>query len=539
MTKTLRIVLAQLNLCVGDLANNLKKHIEAAIKARDEHEADVIVFPELSLTGYSPEDLLYRDDFITECKNALEEFIQQVQGIYCLITAPYLKNEKLYNAAFLIYNGKIIAQYAKHQLPNKTVFDECRYFTPGRKTCIAHIKNIPIAIIICEDIWRISPARTAAQHGAKLLLVPNASPFETDKHERRKRLLAQRARKNKLTIVYVNTVGGQDEIIFDGGSMVVDHKGQIAQCAGFFNEELYAVDIHISTKLEVTQVAYVEPSQDEKIYSALTLGLRDYIEKNNFPGVIVGASGGIDSALTLALAVEALGPKRVQAVIMPSRYSADISMEDALQLVKNLKIKHRIISIEPMYQQFLDGLSEAFAGKEFNHTEENIQARCRGILLMALSNQTGNLVVTTGNRSEYAVGYCTLYGDMAGGFALLKDVFKTEVYALARYINRQQEIIPQRTIDRPPSAELAPNQKDEDSLPPYSVLDEILKCYMNNYQTIDEIVAQGFERETVQKIVSLLHKNEYKRRQSAIGPRINFQAFGKDWRFPITNRYKK
>lgn len=538
MAKKIRVVMAQLNLHVGDIAGNLQKHIRAAITARDTLSADVIVFPELSLTGYPPEDLLLRKAFVAEANAALDKLTSEITNIYCLVGHPYTDHQHLFNSCSLIHNGKILGRYSKQRLPNYGVFDECRYFTPGEQSCVLPILDMPAGIVICEDLWKLGPTRDAAAQGARIILSPNASPFEIDKHEQRVHVLAKRAKHDHLPIVYVNHVSGQDDLIFDGGSMAVNADGKVCQFAGFFNETLLPVDIEFSSTAKIESTKIIIPLQEDRIYQALVLSVRDYIEKNRFPGVLVGVSGGIDSALTLAIAVDAIGKDRVHAVLMPSRYTADISLHDAKELANNLNVSSEIISIEPAYQSLLESLSTSFANKKPDITEENIQARCRAIILMALSNKFGNLVLTTGNRSEMAVGYCTLYGDMAGGFAVLKDVPKTLVYKLASYRNKLHPVIPQRTIDRPPTAELAPDQKDEDSLPPYSILDQILDCYLNQTQSIDEITAQGFPRDLVIKIVNMVRKCEYKRRQAAIGPRINHKSFGKDWRYPITNGYK-
>ncbi len=538
MAKKLRIVLAQLNLTVGDISGNLEKHVHSAITARDKLSADVIVFPELSLTGYPPEDLLLRRNFITEANDALKKFIAEVKHIYCLVGYPHAAKQGLFNSCALIHDGNILGHYAKQRLPNYGVFDECRYFVPGTSSCVVPIHDIPTGFVICEDLWKLGPTRDAATHGAQLILSPNASPFESHKHEQRLSVLAKRAKHDHLPIVYVNHISGQDELVFDGGSMVINANGQLCQFAGFFNETLLPVDIDISTSPRLSPSAVTIPNKVARIYQALVLSVRDYIHKNRFPGVLVGVSGGIDSALTLAIAVDALGKDRVKAVFMPSRYTADISMEDAFTLTRDLGVNAETISIESSYKSFLASLTPSFANKKPDITEENIQARCRAIILMALSNKYGHLVLTTGNRSELAVGYCTLYGDMAGGFAVLKDVPKMLVYQLATYRNQLSAVIPERTIERPPTAELAPNQKDEDSLPPYPMLDPILDDYLNKSQSIDEIVAQGFNRDTVTRVVNLIHKNEYKRRQTAIGPHINHKSFGKDWRYPVTSGFK-
>jgi NAD+ synthase (glutamine-hydrolysing) len=536
MAKKLRVVMAQLNLTVGDIQGNLNLCIQAANKARDSFKADVIVFPELCLTGYPPEDLLLRKSFLDETTQALHEYKSSVDNIYSVISHPYQTSHGLLNSCSLIFNGTILGRYAKQHLPNYGVFDECRYFIPGNSPCVIPIHGIPVGIVICEDLWFPGPIQQAANQGARLILSPNASPFEVDKHEQRHLTLAKRAKATQLPIFYVNNVGGQDELIFDGGSMLVNHEGKMVQHAGFFNEALLAIDIEVtSTETKVESVPITLPSEEERIYEALVLGVRDYIEKNHFPGVIIGISGGIDSALTLAIAVDALGNDRVKGILLPSRYTADISNEDALALIKNLGVKHEIIPIEKTFSAFLDSLAPAFSGKKPDITEENLQSRCRGVIMMALSNKTGDLVLTTGNRSEMAVGYATLYGDMAGGLAVLKDIPKTLVYRLSLYRNQLSPVIPQRIIERPPTAELAPNQKDEDSLPPYSTLDKILELYLNQELAIDDIVAQGFEREVVAKVIKLIQRSEYKRRQSPIGIRINHKAFGRDWRYPVTS----
>jgi NAD+ synthase (glutamine-hydrolysing) len=534
MKKKLNIVLAQLNLHVGNIQGNLIKLINAAEKARDALSADIIVFPELSITGYPPEDLLFRKAFINAAEKSLEQFKERVRDIYCVMGHPLVIENKLFNACSVIYNGEVLGCYLKQYLPNYSIFDEYRYFTPGSKPCIVSIKNIPVGITICEDLWHDEPIKQAKEAGARLILSPNASPFEIDKHEQREKILEDRAKESDLPIIYVNCTGGQDELVFDGGSMAINSEGKMCQHAGFFNETLFPVecviendDIHLETQ------PFVLPSKEELIYQALVLGVHDYVEKNQFPGVLVGVSGGIDSALVLAIAVDALGKDRVNAIIMPSRYTSEMSMEDALTLSNNLAIHHEIISIEPAFTSFLASLQL----KESGITEENIQSRCRGTLIMAISNQTGKIVLTTGNRSEMTVGYATLYGDMAGGLDVLKDIPKTLVYQLAEYRNRIKKVIPQRIIDRPPTAELAPNQKDEDSLPPYPILDKILHLYLNEELSTADIIAQGFDSTVVVKVIQLIHKSEYKRRQAPIGIRVNHKAFGRDRRYPITSGF--
>lgn len=539
MSAKLRIVLAQLNLTVGDIQGNLTKLINAAKLARDSLSADVIVFPELSITGYPPEDLLFRKDFLNLANEALYEFKNEVEGIYCVIGHPLSKNENLFNACSVIYDGEILGTYAKQHLPNYGVFDECRYFTPGNSHCIISMKGIPVGITICEDLWYDAPIQAAAHAGAKIILSPNASPFEIEKHERRQMTLAKRAKTASLPIIYVNNVGGQDDLIFDGGSMIVNQYGDICQHAGFFEEILHPVDIefHANETLVKTK-PFVMPNTIERVYKALVLGVRDYVHKNHFKGALLGVSGGIDSALSLAIAVDALGKNNVSAILMPSRYTQDISNEDAILLATNLGVNYETISIEPIFQAFLDSLAPFFAGKKVDATEENLQSRCRGTILMALSNKTGKIVLTTGNRSELAVGYSTLYGDMAGGFTILKDVDKHMVYQLSDYRNSIHLVIPERIIDRPPSAELAPNQKDEDTLPSYSILDKILDLYLNQEMSIEEIVAEDLPRGTVEKVIQMIHKNEYKRRQAPVGARIDDKAFGRDRRYPITSGFK-
>jgi len=534
MQKKLNIVLAQLNLHVGNIQGNLIKLINAAEKARDILNADVIVFPELSITGYPPEDLLFRKAFIRAAEEGLEQFKEKVRHIYCVIGHPLVIKNKLFNACSVIHNGEILGCYLKQYLPNYSIFDEYRYFTPGSEPCVVSIKNIPVGITICEDVWHDAPIKQAKAAGARLILSPNASPFEVDKHEQRERILEDRAKESDLPIIYVNCIGGQDELVFDGGSMAINNEGKICQHAGFFNETLVPIEcVMENNKIHMDAKKIKLPTKEELIYQALVLGVQDYVEKNQFPGVLVGVSGGIDSALVLAIAVDALGKERVDAIIMPSRYTSEMSMEDALTLSSNLAVHHEIISIEAAFSSFLTSLHL----KEPGITEENLQSRCRGTLIMAISNQTGKIVLTTGNRSEMTVGYATLYGDMAGGLDVLKDIPKTLVYQLANYRNQIKKVIPQRIIDRAPTAELAPNQKDEDSLPPYPILDKILQLYLNEELSTDDIIAQGFDSTTVRKVIQLIHKSEYKRRQAPIGIRVNHKAFGRDRRYPITSGF--
>lgn len=540
MAKKLRIVIAQLNLTVGDIQGNLTKLIHAAKSARDTLTADIIVFPELCITGYPPEDLLFRKSFIDEANTALNTFKSEVDGIYCVVGHPHATSQGLYNSCSVIYNNTILGRYAKQHLPNYGVFDECRYFVPGNSTCVVPVHGIPVGIVICEDIWYPGPIQQIANHGARIILAPNASPFEIDKHEQRHVTLAKRAKAAHTPIVYVNCVGGQDELIFDGGSMVIDQEGNICQYAGCCHETLLPVDIEISTvNTVVSQTTFTLPSKEQRIYDALVLSVRDYIQKNHFPGVLVGVSGGIDSALTLAIAVDALGKDKVHAIMLPSRYTSEMSMEDGLALIKNLTVTHDIISIEPAFNTFVESLQPVLGNQKQTIVDENIQSRCRGVIMMAISNQTGKLVLTTGNRSEMAVGYATLYGDMAGGFAVLKDIPKTIVYQLSQLRNQVSPVIPERIITRAPTAELAPDQKDEDSLPPYEILDKILELYLNQEQSLQDMTEQGFDPEVVKKVISLVNNSEYKRRQSAIGARVHHKAFGRDRRYPVTSGFKK
>lgn len=541
----LRIVMAQLNLFVGDIEFNLNKCIDALIEARDKHHADVCVFPELTLSSYPPEDLLLRPRFYTRINQALEKLKTQVKGIVAIVGYPEKTEQGYYNTVSVISDGEIIASYHKQHLPNYSVFDEKRYFSPGDSISIVNIKGIPVGLTLCEDIWMPEPARTYAQQGAKLLINLNASPFHINKHKERKSVLLQRVKEIAIPIVYVNLVGGQDELVFDGNSFVIDATGEIVCQAPAFIETLIPVDFNIEDSKAVPKLVQKqgllqgETSVEEKIYQALVLGVKDYIQKNGFRGVVMGLSGGVDSALTLAVAVDAIGCENVEAIMMPSRYTADMSLEDAQAEANTLNVDYRVIAIEPIFKAFLEGLKEEFSGTQTDTTEENIQARCRGVILMAISNKKRKIVLTTGNKSEMAVGYATLYGDMAGGFDVLKDVPKTMVYRLCEYRNRLEKVIPTRVLDRPPSAELAPDQVDQDSLPPYAVLDSILEMYVENDLCIEDIILAGHDEQTVKKIIRMVDLNEYKRRQAAPGVRITKRAFGRDRRYPITSGYNK
>jgi len=535
----LKISLAQINLLVGDIAGNTQRVIDAAMQARDEQHAHAILFPELALTGYPPEDLLLRQELIDRVERALQQLCSAVTGIDIILGYPIRRDGVLYNAAGIIRDGRLVAEYHKALLPNYSVFDEKRYFEPGGEPCVVDINGVPVGITICEDIWYKMPAARAAEQGARVLLNLNASPFHQGKAPEREQLLQKRAVEANLAIVYLNLIGGQDELVFDGGSFVVDQSGKLTQRLAYFEESLGLVEFDTSNDLPAPVRAEISarPGEEEGTYNALVLGVRDYVLKNGFKGAVLGLSGGIDSALTLAIAVDALGAEQVEVVLMPSRYTADMSNQDAQEEAETLGVAFSTIPIEPAFNAFLDMLKDAFAGTKVDATEENIQARCRGIILMGISNKKGKILLTTGNKSEMSVGYATLYGDMAGGFAPIKDVPKTVVYRLAEYRNRDGEVIPRRVITRPPSAELAPDQKDSDSLPSYDVLDDILRRYVESDQGIDEIVAAGFDRAVAQRVARLVDRNEYKRRQAPPGVKITQRAFGRDRRYPLTSGF--
>ena len=538
----LRIVMAQLDFLVGDISGNAERIVAAARRARDELAADCIVFPELALTGYPPEDLLLRPAFAEHALESLQGLCHAIEGIDVLLGLPYQEGRAMYNAACLVRDGRVLGRYHKHLLPNYSVFDEKRYFTPGRKPLVVNIKGVPVGVTICEDVWQPEPVAESVAAGARLVINLNASPYHIDKGREREEVVSQRVRECGVPLVYVNLVGGQDELVFDGESFVMAADGRLAQRGPSCREALLAVDFDCDAGgVVVPRPAEVVPPPPpaEEIYQAIVLGVRDYIEKNSFPGVVLGLSGGIDSALTLAIAVDAIGAERVEAVMMPSRYTAQMSVDDARAQCEALAVEHRLISIEPPFQAFLASLQDAFAGAPADTTEENIQARCRGIILMAISNKKRKMVLTTGNKSELAVGYATLYGDMAGGFAPLKDVPKTLVYRLAEYRNGVAAVIPRRVLERPPSAELAPDQKDEDSLPPYEILDPILALYIEEDRSPAEIIAAGFPPETVRRVVAMVNRNEYKRRQAPPGVRITRRAFGRDRRYPITSGWRE
>jgi NAD+ synthase (glutamine-hydrolysing) len=538
MSNLLRIAIAQHNFMVGDVANNVLKIISIAEQARDELRADLVLFPELTLTGYPPEDLLLRPGLQKHVREGIAR-LKQLRGIAMVVGYPEVADHGQYNSAGLIHDGEIRAVYRKQQLPNYSVFDEKRYFEPGNQACVFEFKGVRIGLSICEDVWHRGATAQAKAAGAQLLLNLNASPFHINKWQEREAVLRERLQEAALPVVYCNLVGGQDELVFDGQSFVMAADGTVTQRADACLEGLYLAEFVVGKTIDPLPSLLVEPpSLEASVYEALVLGTRDYIEKNGFNGAVIGLSGGVDSALVLAIAADAIGADNVEVVRMPSRYTADMSQEDAMEEAKALGSECHTIAIEPAFNTFLDMLKDEFAGKPWDTTEENIQARCRGILLMAISNKKRKIVLTTGNKSEMAVGYCTLYGDMAGGYAPIKDVPKTLVYRLCEYRNSISPVIPLRVLERAPSAELAPDQKDEDSLPPYSVLDPILEMYIEQDMCSEEIVAAGYSEADVNRAVYLVNLNEYKRRQAPPGVRISRRAFGRDRRYPITSAFK-
>jgi len=536
---TLTIALAQLNTLVGDIPGNTQKVIEFSRRAVTD-AADVIIFPELTLTGYPPEDLLLRPSLDLRIERALSEIMAANLPLAIVVGYPRRIDGSLFNMAGVIQSGQLVAEYAKQCLPNYEVFDEKRYFISGRHPCIFVLNGVMTAITICEDIWFPEPMAQARAVGAQLMLNLNASPYHQGKQAQRETIVAARAQEGAMPVVYVNLVGGQDELVFDGGSVIVAASGETQFRAPAFKEDLFLASFQPTPQgLVLPSKSLVPiPSNHESVYQALVLGMRDYVNKNRFKGVVLGLSGGIDSALTLAMAVDAFGADRVEAVMMPFRYTSDLSKNDAAEQARRMGVRYSSISIEPMYEAFVAQLAEEFAGTKRDTTEENLQARCRGVVLMAISNKKGYLVLTTGNKSEMAVGYSTLYGDMAGGFDALKDVPKTLVFALAKYRNTLGEVIPETVITRPPSAELAPDQKDEDSLPPYDILDQILALYVEQDFSAEAIIAKGFARDQVERTVRLVDVNEYKRRQAPVGIRISQRGFGRDRRYPITSGWK-
>lgn len=553
-TPALNIAIAQINLLVGDMTCNAKRVIEMTQQAAQQ-AADIIVFPELTLSGYPPEDLLLRPALHLRVQQALTEILQQTAQLEIAIVLgmPAQQDKTCFNRALWLQQGKITAHYDKQKLPNYGVFDEQRYFTAGKQSCVVEYKGYSIALLICEDLWHPEPMAQAVAAGAQLVLSLNASPFDIHKSQQRRQHVNHLAAQHHCPILYVNLVGGQDQLLFDGGSFAVGAAAtagsQPVWQAPFYTEQLAYLQFSangwqaLNTTDSTSQLEpYTEPSVEARIYQALVLATRDYLQKNRFPGALLGLSGGIDSALALAITVDAIGPEAVSAIMMPSEFTRQMSLDDAQQLAENLAVDYQVIPIQAVYEQFLTTLSPYLAAypatsSAHDTTPENIQARCRGTMLMALSNRSGRMVIACGNKSEMAVGYATLYGDMAGGFAMLKDIPKTMVYRLARYRNQQQPVIPERIIERPPSAELSAEQVDQDSLPAYDELDDILERYIELDQSPQQIVAAGHLPSVVEKVIAMVNRNEYKRRQAAPGVCITRRAFDKERRYPITSGY--
>ena len=540
MASQVKLALAQLDLAVGDVAGNADKIIDYATRARDEQGADLVVFPELSVCGYPPEDLLFHSGLRRNVEDALTRIREAVRDIALLIGFPEYEDDHIFNTSAVFKNGKLLCRYRKQKLPNYAVFDEERYFTAGKEAAVFTMNGVRIGLNICEDLWQSSPLVSSRAAGAECVIAINGSPYELESQRNREAEVRARVAEADIPVVYVNMVGGQDELVFDGGSFVLDRDGEVVFRAPAFDEGLHTVTLTANASGVVpssdTLTDYLDT--EASIYKALVTGTRDYVGKHGFSGVVIGLSGGIDSALVLAVACDALGPERVRAVMMPFRYTSNMSQEDAQKQTRTMGVRYDVIPIAPIYDATVAQLRSVFEGRDEDVTEENIQARCRGLLLMALSNKTGRMLLTTGNKSEMAVGYATLYGDMAGGFAPIKDCSKTQVYDLARHRNTLGECIPERVITRPPSAELRADQKDSDSLPDYAVLDPILEAFIEDDLSVDEIEALGFERDIVIRVLEMVKRNEYKRRQAPPGIRISGRAFGRDWRYPITSGYR-
>lgn len=556
---TLKLAIAQLNFVVGDLTGNARKIVDAARSAYQQG-ARLLLTPELSICGYAAEDMFLRPAFVAACDDAVQAVASELADLDGMVvvvghpTGGSLRSKSVavqlrHNAASVVSEGRILETYAKRELPNYQVFDERRYFTPGEGVCVFEAGGVSVGLLICEDAWFDTPARLAKEAGAEVLAVINASPFHVGKEGERVARMAERAQAVNLPLVYAHLVGGQDEVVFDGASFALQAEGSRALQADSFKEQLVFAQMERTAgavRFVADDTAAAAPRDAEaQLWDALVLGVRDYIGKNGFPGAILGLSGGIDSALVLAIAVDALGKDKVRAVMMPSPYTADISWIDAREMARRLGVRYDEISIKHTFESYLSVLADEFKGLREDTTEENLQARIRGTLLMALSNKFGSIVLTTGNKSEMATGYCTLYGDMAGGFAVIKDLLKTTVFALARWRNAHdpcgtgREPIPERIITRPPSAELRPDQTDQDSLPPYDILDGILARYMEDDEGIDEIIAAGYDRAVVERVARLIKVNEYKRRQAPVGIRVTHRSFGKDWRYPITSKFNE
>lgn len=542
----LRLALAQHDFPVGAVAANTAKVRELMTQARA-GGASLAVFPELTISGYPPEDLLLRPSFLAACQDAMQELAAGTNGLAAIVGFPHSLGE-VYNAAALLRGGEIAQITHKQILPNYGVFDDKRYFRPGRTSAVAVIDGVRVGYLVCEDVWQAEPSAKAAAAGAELIVVINASPWDDAKQVVREEVLIERAKETGCAFIYLNLVGGQDEVVYDGGSLLVNGDGSMAARAPSFVDALLWADFDSDSRTlsALDWPTVPDASHEATLYAALVRGVRDYIDKNGFGGVLLGLSGGIDSALTLALAVDALGPDRVTAVMMPMRYTSQLSLDGARGQAERLGVEYHVIGIEPVYEAFVTALTPAFAGKQPDVTEENLQSRTRGVMLMALSNKHSRLLLATGNKSEMAVGYATLYGDMCGAYAPLKDVYKTEVYRLSRWRNRLEQrtqgshawAIPPAVIERPPSAELRENQTDQDSLPSYDELDAILARFIEEEQSQAEIIAAGYDANTVHRVVRLVLVNEFKRRQSAPGPRVTTRAFGRERRYPITSGWK-
>jgi NAD+ synthetase len=543
MTQNLRIAMAQFDFPVGDVAGNAARIAEMIDFARDEYAADVVLFPELALSGYPPEDLLLRPAFLRDCETAMADIAAQARGIVAVVGWPQAAGSVVYNAASVLRDGVVEVTYRKRELPNYAVFDERRWFDvdPDREDCVFEVNGTQVGLVICEDLWFAEPVASTVAAGARLVLVPNASPYEHDKHAERDALLAARARETGAGIAYLNLVGGQDALVFDGASVVADGDGTVHPAALAFDEQWLVVDFDPETRRFASLQWTVDgdESRDALAWRAVVRGTRDYCRKNGFDKVWLGLSGGIDSALVLAIAADALGPEHVTAVRMPSRYTAELSNDLAREQCDAMGVAMVTLPIEKPFQGYLEALGQVFAGQPADVTEENLQSRVRGALMMALSNKFGGLLLTTGNKSEYAVGYATIYGDMCGGYAPLKDLYKTEVFQLARWRNTVGDrIIPQAVIDRPPSAELRENQRDQDSLPPYDVLDAILQRHIDQEQSRADIVAAGFDAATVDRVLRLVRIGEWKRHQAAPGPKVSRRAFGRERRYPVSSGWR-
>lgn len=539
--KRISVGVIQANPIVGDIQGNLNLAISAIEDIASKETPDIFLLTEMFITGYPPEDLILRDDLLDQSYEAIQKLTEIKPESFIVIGYPKKEGESIYNCAGVLRNHSIITEYKKQELPNYEVFDEKRYFVSGSSPGIFEVNGLRVALSVCEDIWHEKVVKQAQENGANLMLNINASPFHLRKIEDRKRLISGHSAKYKLPIIYANQVGGQDELVFDGTSMAMDGNGKQVLQLDKFKSDSRIISFVEKDDVLITEDEMVIPEDNEleEVYQALVIGAKDYIEKNKFPGVIIGSSGGIDSALTAVIAADAIGPDKVRTYMMPFKFTSDMSVEDAQKLAENLGLQHSVIPIGDIYDSFNKGLEKEFKGKEKDITEENLQSRCRGVILMALSNKSGDLVLTTGNKSETAVGYSTLYGDTAGGFGVLKDVPKTMVYELSRYRNTISKVIPERIIERPPTAELAPDQKDTDSLPDYDILDKIIELYVEQDKSKEEIESLGVGNDVIERVLRLIDISEYKRRQAPLGVKITSRGFGKDRRYPITNKFIK